>query len=37
MQYVEGENMSTARKDGLETKVRLVDTAERLFSDRGIE
>ena len=32
-----GDKLSTARKDGLETKARLVDTAERLFSERGVE
>ncbi|MEH6634473.1 MAG: TetR family transcriptional regulator [Halioglobus sp.] len=29
--------MKLARKDGLETKRRLVDTAERLFADQGVD
>ncbi len=29
--------MKPVRKDGLETKRRLVDTAERLFAERGVE
>lgn len=29
--------MKPARKDGLETKRRLVDTAEKLFAKRGVE
>jgi AcrR family transcriptional regulator len=29
--------MKPARKDGLETKRRLVDTAERLFAEQGVE
>ena len=28
--------MKPARKDGLETKQRLVDTAERLFAEHGL-
>ncbi len=32
-----GEKVTTARKDGVEAKARLVDTAERLFSERGVE
>ena len=29
--------MKPARKDGLETKQRLVDTAERLFAEQGVD
>ena len=32
-----GHGMKPARKDGLETKRRLVDTAERLFAEQGVE